>query len=83
MVKLIENVNIGQTIIANIFWMIMVFLTVMFFNYSIDIIDSFVDERFKLMSMIFFMFVIIRMIVWIGEPQIILTSRTVEDEAEQ
>ena len=66
------KIDIKETILRNIFWIIM-FSSIYFFAFfGINHSSSLEDETLKVMYLIFTLFFTLKIIVWVGHPEIIL-----------
>ena len=74
-VKVIEtNTLFKENLTSIIIWFVLALPTFVFLFYSLSIVISFIDERMKLMSLIFFMYICLKLLYWVGIPKIYTSS---------
>jgi len=65
-----EKVNKSRTAWSVGIWAVLVVPAVVFCVMSLNLVASFTDEKMKLMSLIFFMYMLVKLFHWIGTPTI-------------
>jgi hypothetical protein len=79
-VKIVESQSLKYQNALNVFvWAALAIPVYIFAAYSLSIVYSFNDERMELMSLIFFMYVFMKLVYWVGMPRIV-SSRSYEQE---
>ncbi len=68
------RVDKSETLLANLVWFFMIGFVMVFFQMGASIIGDMPDGYEKVMSLIFTMFMVFKMLFWVGHPKIIFTS---------
>lgn len=65
-----EKVNKSRTAWSVCIWAVLVVPAVIFCVMSLNLVASFADEKMKVMALIFFMYMLVKLFSWIGTPTI-------------
>lgn len=71
--------DLQETIIANIFWLILFGVVSAFFFSGMAYLRTIEDDILMMMALIFILFFTMKMAFWMGKPKLILTKRDKTD----
>ena len=70
------KIDIKETLLRNLLWIPMFIFVAVFASIGISYAPSFVDEKLKLMFLVFSLFFTLKLIVWVGHPTICLKEKS-------
>ena len=69
-------VDLKQTFFANIFWCLCVFVVVGVALLWLDQVNYFADEMNRLIYLVVGLFVVLKLLVWVGHPHLHFREKT-------
>ncbi len=71
----IKNLDIKETLLSNIPWGLFVSLVIVFLKNSFIVLNTFDSDKLRLMGLIIFMFTMIKLLYWTGQPKIVYNTK--------
>lgn len=67
--------DLKDTLFRNIFWIFMFSFCIIFSFMGLHYANKFTDENIKIMALIFYLFITLKLLGWVGHPEIVLKEK--------